>query len=327
MVLRRAARTGCRRRRPVVMFTQSRHERRQDHPIDREASRQRDQDDSPSVTPQRAAAMEPPHRPPPTARAPPGGRGDRRSRPNARRDQPARRRDAQARTQRQDRRRRRPATRARAPLRRRVPPRPARRGAAPAFAADEPSAPGRRRPADGPAQPAGAALLAPADRVPEAAGSPACGYSSENSVVDPAHVRAQLLAGRLDLVAAPAPRACAGSSPGRRGSRRSTRARSRPTGCREDLLIAASRLVVDDPRAARVVAVLGRVGDRVAHPGQALLVHQVDDQLELVQALEVRHLAGRSPPRRASRSPPGPARTRRRTARPARRTGRSRSRP
>src|SRR5215207_7814698 len=45
--------------------------------------------------------------------------------------------------------------------------------------------------------------------------------------------------------------------------------------------------VVDDPGAAAVVAVLGGVRHRVAHAGQAALVHQVDDQLELVQALEV----------------------------------------
>src|SRR5215211_2501381 len=45
--------------------------------------------------------------------------------------------------------------------------------------------------------------------------------------------------------------------------------------------------VVDDAGAAGVVAVLGRVRHRVAHAGQAALVHQVDDQLELVQALEV----------------------------------------
>src|SRR3954451_14365640 len=44
----------------------------------------------------------------------------------------------------------------------------------------------------------------------------------------------------------------------------------------------------DDPLAARVVAVLGRVRDRVAHAADPLLVHQVDDQLHLVEALEVR---------------------------------------
>ncbi len=58
----------------------------------------------------------------------------------------------------------------------------------------------------------------------------------------------------------------------------------------EDLLHLGPDVVVDDARAARVVAVLGRVGDREAHALQALLVHQVDDQLELVQALEVGHL-------------------------------------
>ena len=54
--------------------------------------------------------------------------------------------------------------------------------------------------------------------------------------------------------------------------------------------ISARTSVSIDPRAARVVAVLGGVGDRVAHPRQAALVHQVDDQLQLVQALEVRDL-------------------------------------
>ena len=40
-------------------------------------------------------------------------------------------------------------------------------------------------------------------------------------------------------------------------------------------------------RAGDVVAVLGGVGDRPALLGDAALVHQVDDQLQLVQALEV----------------------------------------
>ena len=39
-----------------------------------------------------------------------------------------------------------------------------------------------------------------------------------------------------------------------------------------------------------VLAVLGGVGDRVVHVGDAALVDQVDDQLHLVQALEVGHL-------------------------------------
>src|SRR5919197_3718338 len=43
----------------------------------------------------------------------------------------------------------------------------------------------------------------------------------------------------------------------------------------------------DHPGAAGVVAVLGGVRHRVAHAGQPALVHEVDDQLQLVQALEV----------------------------------------
>ena len=49
---------------------------------------------------------------------------------------------------------------------------------------------------------------------------------------------------------------------------------------------------VDDPRAGQVAAELRGVGHRVVHPGDATLVHQVDDQLELVQHLEVGHLGG-----------------------------------
>ena len=49
-------------------------------------------------------------------------------------------------------------------------------------------------------------------------------------------------------------------------------------------------LVGDDPGAAGIVAVFGRVRDRIAHVGEAALVDQVDDQLDLVQALEISHL-------------------------------------
>ena len=49
-------------------------------------------------------------------------------------------------------------------------------------------------------------------------------------------------------------------------------------------------VVVDDALAAGDIAILGGVGDAVAHAGDTLLVHQVDDQLELVQAFEVGHL-------------------------------------
>ena len=46
-------------------------------------------------------------------------------------------------------------------------------------------------------------------------------------------------------------------------------------------------LLGDDSRPGGVVAVLGGVADRVAHVVQAAAVDQVDDQLQLVQALEV----------------------------------------
>src|SRR3954451_11386532 len=51
-----------------------------------------------------------------------------------------------------------------------------------------------------------------------------------------------------------------------------------------------AHVLVDDVRADRVRAVLGGVGDRVVHPLDATLPDQVDDQLQLVQALVVRDL-------------------------------------
>ena len=56
---------------------------------------------------------------------------------------------------------------------------------------------------------------------------------------------------------------------------------------REDLPHRLAGLLADHALAAGHVAVLGGVGDRVAHALDPLLVHQVDDQLQLVQALEV----------------------------------------
>ena len=50
-----------------------------------------------------------------------------------------------------------------------------------------------------------------------------------------------------------------------------------------------------DLRTTRVIAILGRVGDRVAHEHHAAAIHQIDDQLQLVQTLEVgdlRRVAG-----------------------------------
>src|SRR6266540_4475345 len=56
---------------------------------------------------------------------------------------------------------------------------------------------------------------------------------------------------------------------------------------REDALHLRADILVDHPRPACVVAVLGRVRDRVAHPLEAALVDHVHDHLELVEALEV----------------------------------------
>ena len=55
----------------------------------------------------------------------------------------------------------------------------------------------------------------------------------------------------------------------------------------EDRLHLLAHVLVDHALAARVVAELGRVRDRVAHAGEPVLVHQVDDQLQLVEALVV----------------------------------------
>ena len=46
----------------------------------------------------------------------------------------------------------------------------------------------------------------------------------------------------------------------------------------------------DDARAGHVVAPLGGVGDGVAHVGEAAAIHEVDDELELVEDLEVGEL-------------------------------------
>src|SRR6185295_4781458 len=62
----------------------------------------------------------------------------------------------------------------------------------------------------------------------------------------------------------------------------------------QDLLHPPARALVDDLGPGGVLAVLGVVRDRVVHRADAALVHQVDDELQLVQALEVRHL-GRVP--------------------------------
>ena len=56
---------------------------------------------------------------------------------------------------------------------------------------------------------------------------------------------------------------------------------------RQDPAHLVSHRLVDDPGAPGQVAVLGGVRDGEPHAADPLLVHQVDDELELVQALEV----------------------------------------
>src|SRR3954464_8264762 len=58
----------------------------------------------------------------------------------------------------------------------------------------------------------------------------------------------------------------------------------------QDLLHALARALVDHLGAGNVFAVFGVVRDRVVHRADAALVHQVDDELQLMQALEIRHL-------------------------------------
>src|SRR6266545_2862029 len=106
-------------------------------------------------------------------------------------------------------------------------------------------------------------------------------------VPEPGHHRAQRLAGPLDRVVGPG-----FAQPGEVGPALVVLldpfAGERP---RLDLAEDAAHLgpdrLVDHPRPAGVVAVLGGVRHRVAHPRQPALVHEVDDQLQLVQALEV----------------------------------------
>src|SRR6266446_1538041 len=58
----------------------------------------------------------------------------------------------------------------------------------------------------------------------------------------------------------------------------------------QDLAHVLAHVVVDHARAGNVVAVLGRVRDRVAHETETAAIHEVDDELQLVEDLEVREL-------------------------------------
>src|SRR5581483_10339481 len=54
----------------------------------------------------------------------------------------------------------------------------------------------------------------------------------------------------------------------------------------ENLLHFLTRLIVHDARSASVIAIFGGIGNGVAHVAEAALLNQVDDQLQLVEALE-----------------------------------------
>ena len=56
---------------------------------------------------------------------------------------------------------------------------------------------------------------------------------------------------------------------------------------RQDLFHLLLGGLVDDARPAREIAVLGGLADEAVHLGDAALVQQIDDQLELVQALVI----------------------------------------
>ena len=60
----------------------------------------------------------------------------------------------------------------------------------------------------------------------------------------------------------------------------------------ENLLHLGLGLVGDNTRAGDVVAIFRGIRDRIAHIGKAALIDQIDDQLDLMQALEIGHLGG-----------------------------------
>ena len=90
------------------------------------------------------------------------------------------------------------------------------------------------------------------------------------------------------------------SFPARAGRRNSCRPSCSPRsipgqtfrpGCRARIFFhLRARLVTDNCVSAGQVAILRGIRDRIAHARQSAFINQVDDQLHLVQALEVRHL-------------------------------------
>src|SRR6185503_15159871 len=107
------------------------------------------------------------------------------------------------------------------------------------------------------------------------------------SARDERHHRAQLLADGLDLAALGLLSQLLHAGPARLDVADELLREGAGPDLLEDLAHLGAHVGVDDARAAREIAVLGGVGDGVAHAFEAALVHEVDDQLELVQALEV----------------------------------------
>src|SRR5215207_4897353 len=131
------------------------------------------------------------------------------------------------------------------------------------------------------------AMLSKLPLVPIDPGAIAFGYFSPRSPPQPGHHPAQGLPGPLDRVVGPG-LAHAGEVGPALVVLGDPLAGERPgLDLGQDAAHLGLGPIVDDPRPAAVVAVLGRVRHRVAHAGQATFVHEVDDQLELVQALEV----------------------------------------
>src|SRR5580704_12153971 len=60
----------------------------------------------------------------------------------------------------------------------------------------------------------------------------------------------------------------------------------------EDLLHLGASLIVDDARAARIIAILGRVGHGIAHVAETAFIDEIDDELQFMQALEIGDLGG-----------------------------------
>src|SRR5258708_36663277 len=58
----------------------------------------------------------------------------------------------------------------------------------------------------------------------------------------------------------------------------------------KDLLHRRASLVAYNLRSASQVAILGSVGNRIAHAIQAALINEINDELHLMDALEVRNL-------------------------------------